>query len=189
MTSLAIGGRGPTMLMSPRRTLMNCGNSSSEYLRRMRPRRVMRGSLVILNSTPSRSFMCMNSERRFSASRTMVRNLIAAEYPPLFADTLGSVEDGPLDSSLMAMARRMRKGDSNRSNAPENKRSNTRFKHEAEFGNLATMERNGRELADVLDGAVPGESVVEVGNHAEINAVHAGLSRVHPERFRARRGW
>ena len=39
-TSLAIGGRGPTMLMSPRSTLMNCGNSSSEYFRRKRPTRL-----------------------------------------------------------------------------------------------------------------------------------------------------
>ena len=49
------------------------------------------------------------------------------------------------------------------------------MKHEAEFGNLAAMQRNGRELADVFDGAVPGQAVVEIGNHAQIDAVHAGF--------------
>src|SRR5450759_1850293 len=37
-------GRGPTTLMSPRRTLMNWGTSSRPVLRINRPARVMRGS-------------------------------------------------------------------------------------------------------------------------------------------------
>ena len=46
---------------------------------------------------------------------------------------------------------------------------------EAEFGNVAAVQRNGRELADVFDGAVPGQAVVHVGNHAQVDAVHARL--------------
>src|ERR1035438_628817 len=40
---------------------------------------------------------------------------------------------------------------------------------------MSAMEGNGRELADVLDRAVPGEAVIEIGDNAEVNAVHAGL--------------
>src|ERR1700739_111858 len=40
---------------------------------------------------------------------------------------------------------------------------------------MAAMERNGWELSNVLDGAVPGEAVVEIRNHAKIDAVHAGV--------------
>ena len=37
------------------------------------------------------------------------------------------------------------------------------------------MQRDGWELADVLDRAVPGEAVVEVRDHAQIDAMHAGF--------------
>ena len=40
-------GRGPTMLMRPFRTLTKCGSSSSECRRRIRPRRVVRGSFRV----------------------------------------------------------------------------------------------------------------------------------------------
>ena len=42
----------------------------------------MRRSLVILKRTPSRSFMCITSARRLSASRTMVRNLMQRKMLP-----------------------------------------------------------------------------------------------------------
>ena len=37
------------------------------------------------------------------------------------------------------------------------------------------MQRDGRKLADVFDGAVPRQAVVHVGNHAQIHAVNTGL--------------
>ena len=45
-------GRGPTMDMSPRRTLRSWGSSSMLDLRRKRPRGVTRGSAAILNCGP-----------------------------------------------------------------------------------------------------------------------------------------
>ena len=35
------------------------------------------------------------------------------------------------------------------------------------------MQRDGRELADVFNGAVPGKAVVKIGNDAQIDAMHA----------------
>jgi hypothetical protein len=55
-TSLGTGGRGPTMLMSPSRTLISCGSSSSEYLRMKLPIAVICGSRFILNTGPFDSF-------------------------------------------------------------------------------------------------------------------------------------
>ncbi len=38
---------------------------------------------------------------------------------------------------------------------------------------MAAVQGNGGKLADVLDGAVPGEAVVHIGNHAQVHAVPA----------------
>ena len=40
---------------------------------------------------------------------------------------------------------------------------------------MAAVQGNGWKLADVFDGAVPGQAVVHVGNDAQIDAVGAGL--------------
>ena len=45
-------GRGPTRLISPRRTLISCGSSSSFHLRNTRPVRVTRGSQSWVRSEP-----------------------------------------------------------------------------------------------------------------------------------------
>ena len=37
------------------------------------------------------------------------------------------------------------------------------------------MQRHGGKLADVLDGAVPGHGVVNLGNYTQVHAVSAGL--------------
>ena len=37
------------------------------------------------------------------------------------------------------------------------------------------MQGNGGKLADVFDGAFPGQPIVEVGNDAQIDPVHASL--------------
>jgi hypothetical protein len=57
----------------------------------------------------------------------------------------------------------------------ENTTSSTRLKQQASLGHLAAVQRNGRKLANVLDGAVPGQAVVHFGNNAQVHAVGAGL--------------
>ena len=46
---------------------------------------------------------------------------------------------------------------------------------QAQFGDFAAVQRNGGKLADVFDGAVPRHAVVQIGNNAQIDAVHARL--------------
>ena len=48
LCSYCAHGRGPTMLISPFRTLISCGSSSSELLRKKSPSFVMRGSCSYL---------------------------------------------------------------------------------------------------------------------------------------------
>ncbi len=49
------------------------------------------------------------------------------------------------------------------------------LEHQPDLGHRAAMQRNGRKLADVFDGAVPGQAVVEIGNDAQIHPVNARL--------------
>ena len=57
------------------------------------------------------------------------------------------------------------------------------------LGHVAAVQRNGRKLADVLDGAVPGQAIVHFGNHAQVHAVDAGLfENILHELALARRG-
>ena len=74
-TSSTGRGRGPTRLISPHNTLKSWGNSSTLNLRSERPRGVMRGSRLSLNTGPVISFMASNSALNWSALLIMVRNL------------------------------------------------------------------------------------------------------------------
>ena len=49
---VGLSGRGPMKLISPRKTLMNCGSSSTRSLRIRRPMRVTRGSSSIAHTAP-----------------------------------------------------------------------------------------------------------------------------------------
>ena len=65
-TSLGIGGRGPTRLMSPISTLISCGSSSRLNLRSQRPTGVTRGSRVMkppLRRTETHSGSYFTKER------------------------------------------------------------------------------------------------------------------------------
>src|SRR5262245_14639835 len=53
-------GRGPTRLISPLSTLHNCGSSLRLYFRRKRPKDVVRGSFLILNTGPCISLRSRN---------------------------------------------------------------------------------------------------------------------------------
>ena len=89
--SSRISGRGPTRLISPRRTFRSCGSSSSETAPEHRPTRVTRGSSRILNiraSPPAavlvqvrRPRPCARRRRR-SSSGTSDRNGSAAVAHP-----------------------------------------------------------------------------------------------------------
>ena len=74
-TSSTGSGRGPTRLISPRRTFQSWGNSSKLYRRRNRPNRVTRGSLVTLKTGPSISLSTASSCLSCSALVTIERNL------------------------------------------------------------------------------------------------------------------
>ena len=54
-TYLRTSGLGPTRLMCPRKTLINCGNSSILYFLIKTPERVTRGSLPPMVSKPALS--------------------------------------------------------------------------------------------------------------------------------------
>ncbi len=75
-TSDGIGGLGPTMLISPFRTLINCGNSSMLVLRRIVPiMGIIRGSFLILKTGPSDSFIAFNFFYSSSALAIQILNL------------------------------------------------------------------------------------------------------------------
>ncbi len=82
LTSSGMGGRGPTTDMSPFNTLINCGNSSKDYLRRKRPTRVTRGSYFILKTGPLCSFSVIRLLFKASAFTTMVLNFKQANRRP-----------------------------------------------------------------------------------------------------------
>ena len=76
-------GRGPTRLMSPLTTLISCGSSSIEVLRRNWPTRVTRGSSAILNIGPAASLCAISSGSIDSAPCTIVRSLYTVKGLPL----------------------------------------------------------------------------------------------------------
>lgn len=63
-------GRWPTMLISPLRTLKNCGSSSRLVFLKILPTRVMRGSSGILKSGGGRTLRCAKDAFSSSAFRT-----------------------------------------------------------------------------------------------------------------------
>ena len=67
-------GRGPTMLISPSRTLMNCGSSSMLVLRMMFPHLVFRGSF---------SVACLVSASAFTFIERNFRHVNSLPYSPL----------------------------------------------------------------------------------------------------------
>ena len=82
-TNSGRSGRGPTRLMSPRRTFQSCGSSSSRVRRRNRPTGVTRVSPL---GRPHRA------GARFSASCRIERNLWTREDAAVLADALLVIE-------------------------------------------------------------------------------------------------
>ncbi len=68
-------GLGPTMLISPLRTLRNWGNSSSDKRRSRRPTLVTRGSFLALKKGPFSPLWAWRLPILDSAPSIMVRNL------------------------------------------------------------------------------------------------------------------
>ncbi len=75
----------PTMLISPRSTLINCGSSSRRVLRIKRPMRVTRGSFAPAKTGPV----------TFSASGIMVRNLMILNSRPFSPTRSTRIKIGP----------------------------------------------------------------------------------------------
>ncbi len=67
--------------------------------------------------------------------------------------------------------------------------SSIALENQTDLRHMAAMQRNGGKLADVFDGAVPGQAVVHVGNHAQIDAMGARLLEHVLHDVRARREW
>ena len=82
LNSSTVGGLVPTRLISPFKTLKNCGSSSILVLRINFPTFVIRGSSFILNIRPFISFWLSSSFLRSSASIYMERNLYILKRRP-----------------------------------------------------------------------------------------------------------
>src|SRR5215207_907308 len=103
-------GRGPTRVMSPRRTLSSWGSSSRLVLRRNTPVRVTRLSLFSLElpfstvSSPRSSRAISSRNSRSSPPRNMVRNLNNVNRPPPSPTRSCRKNAGPLSSRCTATA-------------------------------------------------------------------------------------
>ncbi len=127
-TSLGSGGRGPTRLISPRRTLKSWGNSSRLVFRRMRPIFVILGSLTILNVIPSlTSFMVLRDSSRASASVTIERNLYIQNSRPSSPTRFCLNNAGPGESNFTRRAINSRRGLRSSNPSPAAVKSKMRF--------------------------------------------------------------
>ena len=76
----------------------------------------------------------------------------------------------------MAMAMASRKGARKSRSVLEKTTVQHALQNQTKFGNAAAMQRNRRELADIFDWTVPGKTVVEIRDNAEIDAMSAAFS-------------
>ena len=101
--------------------------------------------------------------------------LDAAEYDAFLADALRRVEDRARGIELDGDGDRQQKRRKDNENQGGKHGVEDALEDEADLRHRAAMQGDGRKLADVFDGAVPGQAVVEVGNHAQIDPVHPSL--------------
>ena len=87
-----LSGLGPTRLICPKRTFINCGSSSNRVFRRNIPTLVLRSSTSLLNCGPC-----------FSASTNMLLNLMILNGMPLWPIRSCRKNTGPLELILMAI--------------------------------------------------------------------------------------
>src|SRR5690348_4354196 len=92
-------GRGPTIDMSPTRTLSSCGSSSSLVRLRKAPMRVIRGSARTVSALPARE-----------ASETIERNLKIRNGRPFLPTRCWRKRTGPGLSNLIMNAMAIRNG-------------------------------------------------------------------------------
>ncbi len=104
-SSSITSGRGPTRLISPRRTLNSCGSSSSDVRAQEARRRASRaGRRLILNMPSPTSLSARSSSFRSSASTTIERNLKIRKCRPSRPTRTWRKKTGPLESSRIASA-------------------------------------------------------------------------------------
>ena len=53
--------------------------------------------------------------------------------------------------------------------------SSPRLSSKLDLRQVAAVQWNGRKLSYIFDGAVPGQAIVEIGNDAQVNAMHSSL--------------
>ena len=75
----------------------------------------------------------------------------------------------------MAMAMASSTGERRINARMEKRKSNHALEQQRHLGHVAAMQRNGRKLANVFDGVVPGEAIVHIGNDTQVHAVRASL--------------
>jgi len=97
-TSPGTGGRGPTRLMLPSRTLNNWGSSSMLVFLMNLPTLVIRGSSLILKTGPSISLRWDREALRRSASGIMERYFHIRKRRPFFPTRSWANNAGPGES-------------------------------------------------------------------------------------------
>ena len=105
--SWTVGGLVPTRLISPFNTLKNWGNSSRLVFLIKAPTFVILGSSSILNISPFISFLSSSSFLRSSASIYIDLNLYILNLLPFLPILVCEKKTGPLESILIAGARKI----------------------------------------------------------------------------------
>ena len=128
--SISVGkcGRGPTNDISPRKILKICGTSSSENRRKNLPKRVIRGSFLILKSGPSRCDFFCKFFFKFSAFATIDRNLKILKMRPSRPTRFCAKKTDPRESNLIKIGKIKNSGAVKIVKIVAKKRSTPRFK-------------------------------------------------------------
>jgi hypothetical protein len=93
----------------------------------------------------------------------------AAEDPALFADPIRAIENRPGRIEHDATEITAISGDRTKSATDDSSTSRMRLRNSPDHRGFPAMQRNGGKLPDVLDWAIPGQAVVKLGHHPDID--------------------
>jgi hypothetical protein len=99
----------------------------------------------------------------------------AAEDATFFTNSLRRVEDRAPRIEFDRDGDDQEHRSKNHQDQDRNDDVESALEEQADFRNLTAMKRDGGELADVLNGAVPGQAVVHIGDHTKGDAMGARL--------------
>ena len=149
---------GQPRLISPRRTLISCGNSSRLRLRSQRPTRVLRGSLARVQTGPLAS-----------ASRRIERNLSMSKTRAVVPHALLSIEHGPPGAS----GHRKANGEEKRRESDERDTRNNEIEAALGYGSPTKergfLEADYRQSIEALDAALKGITMQQVGHDLDVH--------------------